>query len=92
MSYGAELAEEMMIDREIARQEMQENIKCGIWVTRRGDAVRIRDMTTSHIRNCIKMLDAEGISDEGYSYLCMFRKELERRPKRKIHTEFVYVK
>lgn len=29
----------------------------GIWTTRDGEVLKISEMTTSHIRNCVAMLD-----------------------------------
>ena len=43
------------------------------WKTRDGREIRIRDMTESHIRNCMRIVG----EDDRWFYV--FQKELERR-------------
>lgn len=54
-----------------------------VWETREGVRIKIKDMATSHIKNCIKMLyrNIENGHDDidMYSYIESFIQELENR-------------
>ena len=48
------------------------NIKIEYWETKTGEKIKIKDMTTQHIKNCIKAIQEERISigetiDLGYT-------------------------
>ena len=43
------------------------------WTTAQGERIRVMDMTSQHIRNCMRVV---GEDDAWYAY---FRKELDRR-------------
>lgn len=48
------------------------------WITKDGNTLRIKDMTTSHIRNCMRMIERSDFEWRGelYSFL---KKELNNR-------------
>lgn len=53
--------------------EMYNNMQSGIWTMRDGTEIAVTDMTTSHIRNCMRMV---GKNCDWYK---VFADELERR-------------
>lgn len=78
MSYGNELAEEIMINDMIAYHQQVQRISEGIWIKRDGTKVNIHDMTVAHIYNCLNMLSGrtDDISD---MWVRRFKKELLNR-------------
>lgn len=78
MSYGNELAEEIMINDMIAYHQQVQRISEGIWIKRDGTNVNIHDMTVAHIYNCLNMLSGrtDDISD---MWVRRFKKELLNR-------------
>lgn len=53
--------------------EMYHCMQAGIWTMRDGTEIAVTDMTTSHIRNCMRTV---GKNNEWYA---VFADELERR-------------
>lgn len=78
MSYGAEIATEQMIERELLYVRAEQRAFDGLWETREGKTLKVTDMTTSHIQNCLRMLK-RGNSPYADPFIGMFEKELERR-------------
>lgn len=61
-----------------AEQDEQFNLENGIWVTREGIEIKISEMKTTHIRNCIGMLTRR--TDRWRKeYLPLLFGELEKR-------------
>lgn len=83
MSYGREWIEDMAIDAEIWYEEENRRIGDGIWQQKDGKQIQVMDMETSHIRNCIRMLERQvqkyGIDDIKEGWLFRFRSELQKR-------------
>ena len=83
MSYGREWIEDMAIDAEIWYEEENRRIGDGIWQQKDGKEIQVKDMETSHIRNCIRMLERQvqkyGIDDIKEGWLFRFRSELQKR-------------
>jgi hypothetical protein len=50
----------------------------GVWVTKEGEHINIRDMTTKHIQNCLRMLE-DNTSENAEIYTDLMIKELARR-------------
>ena len=64
MGMGMEMMMEEYIDSLIWEEEQWSNLKSGIWTTREGQELQIKDMESEHIRNCIKMLERNIEADE----------------------------
>jgi len=78
MSYGAEIAMEMEIDREVMRVGAEQLASYGLWIMRDGTEIHVTDMTDRHIENCIRMLRRGG-SPYADVFIHMFEAEQERR-------------
>lgn len=84
-SLGEELLEDEYINTMLEKDQEE------IWVTRYGKEIKIKDMDTKHIHNCIKMLKKEMVTysptvkTEAQSYIELFLKEIVSREKNKIH-------
>ena len=64
----------------------------GIWRTKDGTDLKISDMTTSHIKNCINFIEKrveEGVSLYA-SYIPLFKEELEKREAAKAYANKLY--
>lgn len=59
-------------------KEDEEFIPTSIWRTRHGNLIAIKDMSTSHIKNCIKMIHRSNDTWR-YQYLKYFEIELHKR-------------
>ena len=76
MDYGKEMQEHHMIEEAVE----EEHKDLTIWEMRDGQKKRIKDMTTSHIVNCLMLIEhnSKGWRKEYYPVLT---KELEERDK-----------
>lgn len=80
MSYGREIIEEWYIDAAIAQLEMERKVENGIWTQRDGTEISLKDMTDTHIQNCINMLERKQYkSDIVYAWIKRFKEELVSR-------------
>jgi nuclear transport factor 2 (NTF2) superfamily protein len=78
MSYGSEVAEELMIDAEIAYSQHINRLMKDMWTMRDGKTISVSDMTNKHIRNCLNML--ENKNDEiSKMWFNRFEQELKDR-------------
>ena len=82
MSYGSEYLDETTYEREQAEAwyEIAEGMAIGmaskgLWETKEGKTLSVKEMTTSHIKNCIRMLQRNN-SPFADIYVPMFEKEL----------------
>lgn len=78
MSYGAEVAMEMEIDRQIMYARAEQLAREGRWTMRDGTEIHVTDMSNSHIENCIRMLK-RGASPYADVFISMFEAEQKRR-------------
>lgn len=88
MSLGREYADEIAIAEleaiekyEQWEYEAKQNLEKGLWKTKDGELLEIKKMTSSHIRNCIKMLGDYCDLPLQKGYIKAFEKELKRREK-----------
>lgn len=86
MGMGLEMMMEELIDALIWEDYMCDNVEDGIWVTKDGEEIYITDMTSEHIRNCMKMLErnlekypSDDMEKIARCYLDQFQEELARR-------------
>lgn len=87
MSLGREYADEIAIAQldaiekyEQWEYEAKQNLEKGLWETKDGELLEIKKMTSSHIKNCIRMLE-RGESNLKDAYIKAFEKELKDRTK-----------
>lgn len=90
MSYGNELLADYAYEREQSIEKAERlyiqamaNASHGLWKTKDGEYIPIREMETAHIHNCIRMLER---NDSPYKepYIKAFEKELAERRKDEI--------
>jgi hypothetical protein len=68
-------SEDMILAEKESEQDLYEN---NLWETRDGSIISIASMTTTHIKNCIRMIyKANG--NWRPEYLRLFEKELRKR-------------
>ena len=78
MSYGEEATTEMMMSDNLLYLRAEQRAAEGIWTLQGGKMIKVTDMTTEHIKNCLRMI--RHISSPNFDpYIGMFEKELERR-------------
>lgn len=85
MSYGRECEAEYAYEIEQAQsrwelvcERVQNLIVHRMWCCKDGRLMSVEDMTTSHIQNCINMLERNN-NPFKKDYIQMFNNELERR-------------
>ena len=78
MSYGKELETEITIEHELVYARAASMTEKGIWETKDGQKLSVRDMTDSHIANCLAMLK-RGRSPYADPFIVMFENEKKRR-------------
>lgn len=78
MSYGREIAIDMMIEEEVNYQIRMNYMNQGIWVSKT-QKLKIKEMETSHIENCIRYLRQYKHDDAACQYIELFEQELQRR-------------
>ena len=79
MSLGSEARIDMEIEHELLRAKIAKDANAGIWTTRDGRDIAVRDMTTSHIRNTIRFLEQRNAFDMFLPWITVFENELKRR-------------
>lgn len=83
MSYADDWLADMAVDAEIWYEEENRRIGDGIWQQKDGTEIRVKDMESSHIENCIRMLQRQikeyGADDIREAWLDAFWMELKER-------------
>lgn len=85
MSYGSEYLAENYYEHDQAIAKWEEiciramnNASHGLWITKDGRYLHVSEMETSHIENCIRMLERNNSPFKKY-YIPMFENELRAR-------------
>ena len=84
MSYGREQAEALY---EIAEGMAIGMASQGLWETKEGKKLSVKEMTTSHIKNCINMLNRNN-SPFADIYVPMFERELAERKEEDLQRDY----
>ena len=78
MSMGEDWIAEHAFDTEEHYMLVAQDAKQGIWYNKDGQALKISEMKTGHIRNCLSFI--QKISDDAYlCYVDVFEEELKKR-------------
>lgn len=77
MSIGRELYYESIADSAFEEYKLAN----GIWTTRDGREIPIREMTDTHLANCIRILRGCAVDGTDGEFLDMMVDEVERRRK-----------
>jgi|LGOV01.1.fsa_nt_gb hypothetical protein len=78
MSYGREVLEEMWIEELVEEQFIEKLLKNKEWQIKSGEILKIKDMETSHITNCINLI-VKSEYKWRERFLNNLKKELEER-------------
>lgn len=85
MSYGREYLADNAYEIEQTQKKWEDmciraanNAMHGLWIKKDGELIHVSNMETSHIQNCIKMLNR---NDSPFKdvYIQMFERELKKR-------------
>jgi len=66
-------------DEQELYMEHEYSAKMGIWHTKDGKELKIKNMETSHIKNCIAFIRRNDKNDMYEPYIKVFEEELKRR-------------
>lgn len=78
MSYGAELLSDLEVEESVFFGIAEARLNQGLWTTRDGAQIRVKDMSRRHIENTIAMLK-RGNSIFKQSWIEVFENELKNR-------------
>ena len=59
--------------------DIEEEAERGVWTTKDGREIPVEEMTTSHIKNTIALLERNNCDDMYTPWITVFHKELQRR-------------
>ena len=83
LSYGEEAQIASWVEEQVYYDNITSQIDKGIWTQKNGEQINITEMTTSHIQNCINMLNRK-LEKNAYNefeelWVHRFKKELAFR-------------
>lgn len=79
MSFFDDYEADIYWDEQQKYMEHEYSAKMGIWHTKDGKEIKIKDMETSHIKNCIAFIRRNDKIDMYEPYIKTFEEELKRR-------------
>ncbi len=85
MSYGEEVLTEIQIEHALQYATVQGQAEKGIWETKDGQKIAVKDMTDSHLRNAINLLKRKNICDLWLPWITRMEEELNSRKTTYIH-------
>lgn len=77
-SDGPSMGEEWIADHQF-ELDFPHGVNNDEWTTRDGRTLKITEMTTQHIQNCMKMLERESTEDDIDKFYFVLETELNRR-------------
>lgn len=79
MGYGSEWIAEHYYDVEEERQRIEDEASLGIWTTKDGERIPVKDMSMSHIMNALKYIQRVDTTDMYLPWVKVFEAEVTRR-------------
>lgn len=78
MSMGREWIADHMYEYDI-QGRIEDDARQGVWTTKDGREIQVKEMTTRHIRNTIAYLEKRNTLDIYEPWIEVFKKELDKR-------------
>ena len=88
MGLGSDYVSEMEAEYGALEYHIENEARQGVWTTKEGKRIPIRQMSTRHLENTIRMLERNNSGDIYFPWICRMQEELDRRM-REIETVLV---